>query len=138
MLRRWLWIGIALLFVAGLGTLVAQAVLAIPPATIEEAVRMTLQQNGANVAKVTIMNAQCVPSRDTCLSYIADVVIGTERESGRLACRTPWQACTLTMAEFGLRAAIVPDVGERNPLVTELQTALQEGANWIRRLVKHT
>src|SRR5262245_30129883 len=63
MLRRWHWIGIALVFTAGLGALVAQAVLALPPATIEEAVRITLRQSGANIASVSITNAQCVPSR---------------------------------------------------------------------------
>jgi hypothetical protein len=126
---------VALLLIGSLGVGLRIALLAQPPATIEEAVAATLDRTGAPTAGVRVAEAHCVPARETCLSYIADVVLPGERAVGRLACVGPWRGCTLTMAEFGLRAAPVPDVGLPNPWVARIDVLVQQAVRWARGLV---
>jgi len=96
----------------------------------------TLMRAGAPTDDVRVENAHCVPARETCLSYIADVVLPGEYATGRLACVGPWHACTLTMAEFGLRATPVPAVGQPNPWVARINEIVQQSLNWARALVR--
>ncbi|GEM_PF-2986794 len=131
--RRWLLVLALLILIGGTGLAAHQALLAIPPTTIEDAVAIPLRNRGAPTEHIQITNAHCVPSRDTCLSYIADVVIAHERNPGRLACAAPWHACTLTMAEFGMRAAAVPDVSDPHPWITTAEAIIQSTITWVQR-----
>jgi len=132
MLRRWLLV-LVLLLTGGMAIAGQQALLMMPPTTIEDAVAVSLRRQGAPTTHIQIADAHCVPSRDTCLSYIADVVIADERNPGRLACAKPWRACTLTMAEFGLRAAAVPDVSDQHPWITTAEAIIQSTITWVQR-----
>jgi hypothetical protein len=126
---------VALLLIGSLGVGLRIALLAQPPATIEDAVAATLDRTGAPTAGLRIEEARCVPARETCLSYIADVVLPDEHDVGRLACVGPWRGCTLTLAEFGLRGAPVPDVGLPNPWVARLDALVQQAVRWARGLI---
>lgn len=134
-MRRWLIGLIGLLLAGGLGGATYRALLALPPATIEDAVAATLRQAGAPARGVCIENAQCVPTYETCLSFIADVTLEGEHGTGGLACAEAWRGCTLSMAEFGLRAAPVPDVRPPPPWITEIAEQL---AQLSRRLSQNT
>ncbi len=135
-MRRRLMALLMLLLMGSLGVGVRGALLTLPPTTIEQAVAATLMRAGAPTDDVRVENAHCVPARETCLSYIADVVLPGEYATGRLACVGPWHACTLTMAEFGLRATPVPDVGQPNPWVARINEIVQQSLNWARALVR--
>lgn len=112
------------------------AVLALPPTTIEEAVTITLPRVGAPTEGVQIEDAHCVPAHETCLSYIADVVLPGEQTPGRLACVAPWRSCTLTMAAFGLRAAQVPNVEQPSPWIARINEIFQQTINWVRIITR--
>lgn len=134
-MRRSLFLVLSLLLIGGLGVLGSRALATLPPTTIEEAVAITLREAGAPTAVARIAEAGCVPARETCLSYIADVRIDGERKVGRLACATAWRSCTLTMAEFGLRAAPVPDVAIPHPWTLVLNDLVSQTRTWVRELL---
>lgn len=133
-MRRWFMGFMALLLTGGFGGAARYAVLALPPATIEAAVAATLSQAGAPTRGVRVANARCVPAYETCLSFIADVALEGERQSGRLACVEPWRDCTLTMAQFGLRAAPVPDVRPPPPWRVNLDEQLLRLSRWLSQI----
>lgn len=134
-MRRLLLV-LSLLLIGGLGVLGSRALATLPPATIEEAVAITMRETGAPTAVVRIAEAGCVPARETCLHYIADVRIDGEHEAGRLACAAPWHDCTLTMAEFGLRAAPVRDVAVPHPWTLVLDDLVSQTRAWVRELLR--
>jgi hypothetical protein len=123
---------LVLLLIGSLGVGLRRTLLALPPTTIEKAVATTLIRVGAPTEDVRVEHAGCVPAQETCLSYIADVVLRGEHETGRLACVGPWHDCTLTMAEFGLRAAPVPDVGQPNPWVARIGELFHQVIVWVQ------
>jgi hypothetical protein len=129
-MSRWVGALVLLIVLSGLGFGIHQAFVSQPPATIEQAVAITLHQAEAPSIGVQIRNAGCVPAPETCLSYIADVHVGGEEPTGRLACREAWHDCTLTMQEFGLRAAPVPDVLPPHPWMRTIQNLVDQMTAW--------
>jgi hypothetical protein len=80
------------------------------PATLDAAVALALRREGVSFFDVRVEEARCVPAWETCLSYIADVVVLGERPArGRLACVAPVRGCELWIPELELRGAPVPD-----------------------------
>ncbi len=134
-MRRWFFTLMALLLLSGFGVGMRTTWDSLPPTTIEAAVAVTLNQANAPTNGIAIENAHCVPARETCLSYIADVTLQNEHIRGRLACVGAWHDCTLTMAEYGLRAAPVPDVGRPHPWIEQMTALVQQAMGWVRAVL---
>jgi hypothetical protein len=129
-MRRWVGVFVVLIMLSSLGFGIQQAFVSQPPATIEQAIVITLHQAGAPSLAIQIRNAGCIPAPETCLSVIADVQVGGEGPVGRLACQEAWRDCTLTMQEFGLQAAPVPDVIPSHPWMGTIQHLVGQLTNW--------
>ena len=130
MRRAWLMVGV-LLFVGVSACLLGSA--SQSPGTIEQAVARTLADHGVAERNVRVQPAACMPSRDTCLRVVADVIVAGKSEIGRLACKSYWTGCTLTMAGYGLHLAPVPDVASPTAPVMQLRTALNRALKWVQR-----
>ncbi len=134
-MRRWFFTLMALLLLSGFGVGMRTSLDALPPTTIEAAVAITLNRAKAPTNGIRIEDAHCVPARETCLSYIADVTLQNEQVRGRLACVGAWHDCTLTMAEYDLHVAPVPDVGTPHPWIEQIAAVLQQAMGWVRAVV---
>lgn len=134
-MRRWLLAFLALLLAGGTGVATQTTLLALPPITIEEAVAATLLRAGAPTAGLRIENVACIPDHSVCMRYIADVRLADEHVIGRLSCEAAWRDCALTMAEYGLRAVSVPELGRPHPLTMTLRNMAQRAFNWALALV---
>jgi hypothetical protein len=130
MRRAWLMVGVLVL--VGISTcLLGSASRA--PHTIEQAVAQTLAGHGIAEANVHDQQAACMPSRDTCLRVVADVIVEGNNEIGRLACERYWTGCRLTMAGYGMHLAPVPDAASPPALVIHLRATFKRALLWVQK-----
>ncbi len=118
------WLMVAVLLLVGVSTCLLGSSKSSPP-TIEQAVADTLLAHGVEQPQVRVEQAACLPSHDTCLRVVADVIVAGKSEIGRLACKRYWTGCTLTMAGYGLHLAPVPDVASPTALAMQLRTVFK-------------
>jgi hypothetical protein len=118
------WLMVTVLLLVGVSTCLLGSA-SQSPDTIEQAAAETFAGHGITEPNVRVQQAACMPSRDTCLRVVADVVVSGKSEIGRLACKRYWTGCTLTMAGYGLHLAPVPDVASPTALAMQLRTVFK-------------
>ncbi len=134
-MQRWLLVIGGLLFGAIFWGLVALPA-AIAPDTQEAAIAKVLVQADIPYQALSLENGHCIPTREYCRSYIADVVIrGPALVRGRMSCQAPGAGCTLWIVEYGMRGTVLSDVRPYPAWLIAIQNQAERAGHWLRERI---